>query len=76
MADLHVLDPEPASESVISTIEAILERARLGEISSVAICVVNRDGSTGAIWSEAPTIGLLLGAADRLSYLMNRDALA
>lgn len=77
-AELIALDPEPVAADVIDTLERMLERARAGEISSVAIAAVYRDGATTSTWSAQPSFATLLGAvhhmAFRLSHLRETGA--
>jgi len=73
MTDLVPLDPEPLGVDVIKTLEAVLEMARDGRVSSVAIAVVYRDGTSDGSWSTAPSSIRLVGAIDRLGYRFNRS---
>ena len=61
-----VIDAEPLGADVIATLESVLEQARAGQVSSVAVAVVYRDGSTGKTWSGAPSASTLVGAVARL----------
>ncbi len=74
MPDLHVIDAEPLGADVIATLEAALEKARTGEISSVAVAVVERDGSVNRTWSTPPSLSLLIGAVARLQAALIRAA--
>ena len=71
MAALTVIEPEGVSPDLIETLEAVLEKARGGELSSVAIAYVYRDGTIGRTWSTAPSFGTLLGAIGRLAHVLN-----
>lgn len=71
MPDLHVIEPEGVSPDLITTLESVLERAREGDLSSVAIAYVYRDGTIGRTWSTPPCFGALLGAVSRLAHRMN-----
>ncbi len=62
MAELRAIHPEPAGELVIEALEHMLERARAGELSAVAIACVNRDGSVGSSWSVCPSTATMIGA--------------
>ena len=66
MPDLHVLEAEPIGEDVVAKLEEALTKAKAGEISSVAIAIVHRDGSTNYSWSKAPSMSLLIGCTARL----------
>lgn len=71
MAELHAIEPESVSPDLIMTIEELLEKARAGELSSVAVAYVYRDGTIGRGWSTPPCFGALLGAVSRLQHRMN-----
>jgi hypothetical protein len=73
MPDLRVFEAEPLGTDIIETLEAVLERARAGEFSSIAIAYVYRDGCIGSRSSSAPSRPLLLGSVARLSYLLAQD---
>lgn len=65
-AKLKVIECEPIGESVVERLEEVLEKAYAGEISSVAIAVVYRDGSTGSAWSRMPSVSTMIGAVARM----------
>lgn len=71
-ADVKVIDAEPLGTDVIAKLEEALDFARKGQISSVGLAVVYRDGSTGTSWSQAPSVGLLIAAATRLQHRLLR----
>lgn len=71
---LAVLEPEPASANVISTLEEVLAEALDGRVSSVAIAVVYRDGVAGSSWSDLPSRAAMLGAVSRLGHKINLEA--
>lgn len=66
--ELRVLTAEPLGGSVIERLEEALARAREGSVSSIAIAIVNRDGSSESCWSDVPSYGLLIGAVARMQY--------
>ena len=66
MSELEVINAEPLGDDIVGKFEEALERARAGELSSAAIAVVYRDGSTGSSWSKPSSLGLLLGSVTRL----------
>lgn len=74
MPRLTVIEAEPISPDVVEYIEQVLAMAKRGELSSVAISYVFRDGSTGRGWSTPPSIGLLLGSVTVTQHLL-ADAL-
>jgi hypothetical protein len=66
--ELRVLDAEPVSSDVVCRLEEALGFAREGRISSVAIALVYRDGTSGQCWSNAPSLSCLIGAVERMKY--------
>lgn len=73
MTPLTVIEPEPLSDAVVPALERALEMARAGEVSSVGIALVLRDGRTDAIWSLPPSTCLLIGAVARLEHKLHLD---
>lgn len=71
MTELAIIESEAISPDLVPLLEDLLERARAGEISSVAAAYVYRDGSIGKSWSTPPCFGTLLGAVSRLAHRMN-----
>lgn len=68
-----VIEAEPVGADIIVKLKEALEKAEKGELSSVAIAVVYRDGSTGSSWSVAPSLGLQIGAVSMMHWrLANR----
>lgn len=74
MADLVALDPEPVSQRLVQTIEEAVELASAGELSSVAIAYVLRDGSVGCMWSDLPSRAAMMGSIARLNHKLNLEA--
>lgn len=74
MTALHVLTAEPLGEGVITLLENLLAMAREDGLSSLAVAGVNRDGTTLAEWSAAPSLPLLIGATARLQHRLNLEA--
>lgn len=62
MTELTAIEPEPVAIDVIETLEAWLALAREGQLSSVAIAAVYRDGSSGDGHSFIHSIGTQIGA--------------
>jgi hypothetical protein len=56
------------TQSTVDKLEEALELAKSGELSSVAIAFVYRDGHSGARWSYAPSLSCLIGAIARLQH--------
>lgn len=74
-ADVHVLDAEPAvSPDVIERLSEICKQVTEDKVSSVAVAIVYRDGTTGRAWSTAPSMSLLIGATERLKAALVRAA--
>lgn len=71
MASLISIDAEPAGGDVVERIEEVLAMARAGELSSIAMALVYRDGSIGHCRSRAPSRGLMLGALSRCMHKLN-----
>jgi hypothetical protein len=69
-AELRVLDAEPPASDTVAKLEEALERARSGQLSSVAIAVVYRDGTCGQCWSQAPSLSCLIGAVTRMQHAL------
>lgn len=73
MAELIVLDAERQGAGLEAMLEALLEQVRAGEISSIGVAYVYRDGRSGSKWSEAPNFATLLGAVTRLAHKLQLD---
>jgi hypothetical protein len=63
-----VLAPRPPAEGVVPILEDMLERARRGEIASVAVVFVEPDGSTGNAFEGGPRPLTMLGAIARMTH--------
>jgi hypothetical protein len=74
MAPLSVINAEPPAQDVIATLERALVLARAGDLSSVALAFVHRDGAVSAEWSALPSRPAMLGAISRLAHKTNLDA--
>lgn len=72
-AQLIPIDAEPPGKGIVELLEEALAKARAGELSSAAVVMIYRDGAQGHLWSFAPSIGLLAGAVNRLSYKLNQE---
>jgi hypothetical protein len=68
MGELKSLDVPDPRDSVIEALESVLAQARDGELSSVGIAIVKRDGSTSTTWSNVPLRAMLIGAAFQLAH--------
>lgn len=72
-ANLHSIPLEPLGVDVVGKLEEVLDAAKRGEISSVAIACVYRDGMTGSTWSTVPTFSMLIGALRCLEHRLLRQ---
>lgn len=70
--NIRVLTAEPLGEGILEHLDEVRERAERGELSSIAICCVSREGETSQCWSPAPSLGLLLGSAQVLVYRLSK----
>lgn len=61
---LDVIPSMDAGEGIIDKIEQVLERARKGELSMIAIATVERDGAAGRTWSFTHNTATILGAIE------------
>lgn len=69
---LTVLEAEPLGAGIIERLERALEMAKRGELSSIAIALVYRDGCAGSVYSEPPSMTALIGSIARLQYRLMR----
>jgi hypothetical protein len=74
MPELRVLDAEPPGQAVVKVLKEALTRARKGEISSVAVAMVERDGTADWEWSHVPNNSTLIGSIERMKADLIRDA--
>jgi hypothetical protein len=72
MAELEIIHAEPTGDpEIIKRLDDVRAQVDKGEISSLAIVTVYRDGSVGSSWSKAPSFPLLMGGAQRLVHKLN-----
>jgi hypothetical protein len=64
---------DEAQQSVIRILEGILQEAKNGEISMIAVVGVHCDGSIGTAISRHDEAITLLGGVARLAYQLNCD---
>lgn len=69
-AGLVAIEPEPLGKSVIEVLQDTIGEARKGEISSVVVSVVYRDGTAGWFWSDLPNRISALGAVTRTQWAL------
>ncbi|PTR05676.1 MULTISPECIES: hypothetical protein [unclassified Novosphingobium] len=67
-AELHVIPCEPRGDDIRRALLDILVLARRGELSSVAIAYVDRDGCTGCAYSEAPSRATQVGSVEAMKH--------
>ncbi len=70
-AKLYSIDSEPEGDGIVSLLQEALEQAYAGELSSIAVVMVNKDGTTSQAHSFLPSFGLMLGSAHRLIHKLN-----
>lgn len=66
--------PDQAVPETIKIIESMLDKARSGEIRSIAIVGVKANQSVVSCWHSEEQFHTLLGAASWLSYRMNEGS--
>jgi hypothetical protein len=69
-AEIFELKP-PGNEGIEEMLEHLLEQVRDGNVSSMAVAWVTRDGRVANTWSEAPNFGAMLGSVNRLAHHLN-----
>lgn len=67
-AELREITCEPPGEDIVPLLESLIERAKAGELSSLAVAYVNREGCTAQEWSPAPSLATLLGSVAALQH--------
>jgi hypothetical protein len=72
---LTVLDAEPPGVGIADLLEEVTELANAGELSSLAIAMVYRDGSGDQRWSHACSSAALIGSAAVLLHRLIRGEL-
>jgi hypothetical protein len=70
MADVKVIDAEPLGKGIIEVLDFFRAMAERGELSSLAVATVLRDGSPQWKWSHAPNTSTLLGSVERMKHAM------
>ena len=70
---LHAIEPEPVAEGIIEVLEEVLESAKSGKVSSVAIAVVLRDGAPDWAMSYLPCVSTMLGTIDRMHFAIMQE---
>jgi hypothetical protein len=75
VADLRVIDATPADATVIAYLEHLLDRARAGEFSAVAVAYVYRDGRTGSGHSDQHSLPTMVGSVACLQAKLIADML-
>lgn len=70
MSKLRVITAEAQGDKVIETLEEALALAKAGDLSSVALAMVHRDGTTSFSYSELPSRGTMVGSVTRLQHYL------
>ena len=70
VAELKFITAAPVGKGAAERLGTALGLAASGEVSSVAIAIVRRDGSPEWMWSDAPNTSTLLGSIERMKYAM------
>lgn len=74
-AKLVAITAEPApGPDIAERLAEVCKEVAADKISSVAIAVVYRDGTTNRSWSTARSLSLLIGAVERLKAALIREA--
>lgn len=72
-AKLIPITCEPLGKGIAEVLDKMREMVDKGEISSLAIAYVFRDGCTGLAHSAMPSRSTLIGAIERLKYKLLKD---
>ncbi len=70
-----VLDAEPPGIGIIELLQELTAQAKAGELSSIAVAIVFRDGSADQRWSFAPSGAAQIGSAAMLVHRLSSDNL-
>ena len=68
MAELRTITCEPPGQDIVPLLESLIERANAGELSSVAVAYVSREGVTNQEWSAPPSLATLIGSVASLQH--------
>lgn len=72
---LVTLDAEPPAVGAVAMLQEMLRRVKQGEISSLAIAAVLRDGSGEQDWTYAPSAAALIGSVAVLQHQLIKEEL-
>ena len=70
-AELVEIPCEPVGEGIAETLADVSRLHAEGKISSIAVAVVYRDGTTSTANSFAPSMSTLIGAVARLQHRLS-----
>jgi len=73
-AKIIPLDAEPPSKGIGPVIEWLAEKHAKGELSSILVTVVYRDGCSGFQHSELLSFSAMVGAIERAKYAILKEA--
>lgn len=68
MAELIALEPEAQAADLIAVLDDARAKVEAGEISSIAIAFVYRNGDSNSSWSGLPNRVQMLGSIYRLAH--------
>jgi hypothetical protein len=74
MAELHKIDCEPQGNGIDALFDELRTRYDNGEISSVAVAIVHRDGTCDYLNSFCPSYTAIIGAIERMKYRIVMEA--
>ena len=60
---------------VLSLLEDLLERAKAGEITGIAVAATNADGSTTQMWSSMDNTGSIIASIERVKFRLLQQGL-
>jgi len=71
-AELVTLEPEPLDPDVEALVEDLAAKVAEGRVAALAVAVVYRDGTVGQMNTDSGSFVRLLGAVNRLAYVLNQ----
>ena len=74
MAELHAIDCEPTGNGIEALLDEVRKRFDAGEISSLAVAMVNRDGTSDYLNSFCPSYTAIIGSIERMKYRIIMEA--
>lgn len=71
--NLIAIDPEPLGAGIPETMAWAQKKIDAGQVSSIAIVIVDRQGKSWRNWSFLPSRTAMLGAVSRLAHRLNLE---